>query len=117
MFITVKHPLASSFESVTVSTVAIGLTGTKYNPGDSTGGSYQTQNNLAISRKNADIAMVTVEGDQIRWTCDGTTPTSTVGHRANVDDVLTLEGYDAIRLFKAIRLTTDATLKVSYFGA
>jgi hypothetical protein len=100
--------MASSYENVTVSSSAIGLTATKYGPIQDT--------TLPISR-TAKKALITVEGDQIRWTCDGTTPVgATTGHRANVDDVITLEGFDAIRLFRAIRITADATLRVTYFG-
>jgi hypothetical protein len=103
----VWQPLPSTHESVTVSSTAIGLSATKYGPIENTSHSKSTY---------AHRALITIEGDQIRWTCDGTVPTSTVGHRGNVDDVIELVGFDAIRLFKAIRLTTDATLKASYFG-
>lgn len=103
----IQQPLASSFESITVSNVAIGLTASKYNV---------TSSGVNARTKVANEALLTVEGDQIRWTCDGTAPTGAAGHRANVDDVIRLVGYDAIRLFKAIRITTDATLRVTYFG-
>lgn len=58
--------------------------------------------------------VMTVETDQIRYTYDGTTPTSTVGHIANVGDVITLNGYGNARRFLAIRTNTSATLKVTY---
>ena len=63
----------------------------------------------------ASRAFVTVETDQIRWTCDGsTTPTSTVGHLANEGDVIEIEGIQNIGNFKCIRVTTDASINVSY---
>lgn len=100
-------PMPSSYESVAVSTTAVGLSATKYGP--------IAHATLPVSSA-ANLALITVEGDQIRWTIDGTTPTTTVGHRANVDGVINLEGFDAIRLFRAIRVTTDASIKVTYFG-
>jgi hypothetical protein len=110
---TVRQPMAGSHESITVSTTALGLTSSKYAPGDSTA---ETLPRHATRRRNAEVALITVETDAIRWTCDGTTPTAAIGHKASVDDTIRLEGFDAIRLFKAIRVTTDSTLKVTYFG-
>jgi hypothetical protein len=113
--INVQQPMPSSHEAVVVGSTAVSLTATKYNaPASST----------HAGGKQAAKALITVESASIRWTCDGTTPvyhataTSATGHSANVDDVITLEGYDAIRLFKAIRndAATDALVRVSYFG-
>lgn len=62
----------------------------------------------------AKYALLTVETDQIRWFADGTTPTSTFGHLANVTDVIELHGESALRNFRAIRVAGSATLQVSY---
>lgn len=106
--ISASNPMPSSYENVTVSNSAIGLSASKYGP---------IEHATLPIRTMARRALITVEGDQIRWTTDGTTPVgATTGHRANVDDVITLDGFDAIRLFRAIRITADATLRVSYFG-
>jgi len=59
-------------------------------------------------------AFVTVETDQIRWTVDGTTPTSTKGHLAEVGDYIEIEGIANIKAFRAIKVTNNATLRVSY---
>jgi hypothetical protein len=104
--ITIRNPIKAKYESVAVSSTSIGLT-----PGN-----YSYESATTLSKTNAERAMITVETDQIRWTCDGTTPTATVGHRCNVDDVINLEGSDAIRLFRCIRITGDCAIKVSYFG-
>lgn len=105
--IRIWQPLPSSYESVTVSNSAIGLSASKYGPVRSA-----SDDTSKLARK----ALITVETDQIRWTADGTTPTAAIGHRQNVDDVIELEGIDAIRLFRAIRVTTDASIKVTYYG-
>lgn len=103
----IQQPLAGSHESVTVTNASIGLTATKY---------FVQSAGTNARGKVANEALISVEGDQVRYTVDGTVPTIAIGHRANVDDVIRLVGYDAIRLFRAIRITTDATLKVTYFG-
>jgi hypothetical protein len=103
----IRHPLPAKHESITISSTALGLTAANY--------SYEST--ATLSKKKADRALITTETDQIRWTCDGTTPDADTGHLSNAGSVLELEGYDAIRLFRAIRVTGDATLKVSYFGA
>ena len=90
-------------ESITVSTTAIGFTAATITP-----------STAAAPVPPAAFALATVETDQIRWTADGTTPTSTVGHLANAGDVIELHGYENVRNFRAIRVTTDATLKASF---
>jgi hypothetical protein len=55
----------------------------------------------------------TVETDEIRFRCDGSDPTSSVGHLMSVGDVFTVDGSDA-ETFKAIKVTNNAKLAVSY---
>lgn len=91
----VDHETAWGFETVTVGTTAIGVTASS---GDNV----------------AHRAVMTVETAQIRFRYDGTDPTSTVGHLANVGDRLTLEGRANIRRFRAIRTGgTSASLMVT----
>ncbi len=60
-------------------------------------------------------AMITVEGATFRFRIDGGAPTSTVGHQAQVGDVIQLTSNEDIANFKAIRDTaTDATIHVTY---
>lgn len=87
-------PAAIAHESITVAGTAVGLT-------DATFG-------------NANRAFLTVETAPIRFTIDGTTPTSTVGHLANPGDVIELEGQDELVQFLAIRVGASATLKATY---
>lgn len=86
------------YETVTVSTTAIGLT---------------PQINKNISR-----AFITVETAVVRFhTSAEDVPTSSVGHEAFVGDIIKLESAHEVANFRAIRKDgTDATLRVSYGG-
>ena len=85
----------ATFESITVSTTALGLT--------------------AALKEDADLALVTVESQAVRYRLDGLAPTATVGHNLDVGAVLELEGHWEIDQFQAIRRDgVDATLRVSY---
>ena len=90
---------AFAYEDITVSSTALGFTTATIAP---------------TTYGPAHRAFVTVETDQIRWTCDGTTPTSVKGHLAEVGDYIEIEGIANIKAFRAIRVTADSTLRVSY---
>lgn len=49
-----------------------------------------------------------LETAQIRYTLDGTAPTTTVGTLLNIGDVLEITGTDALRAFRAIRTGADS---------
>ncbi len=102
---------AFAYEAITVSNTAIGVTAATAFPRLVTGtGGY------AVSQDNgAEEAVFSVETDNVRYTLDGTVPTASVGHLLLPNDILTLVGRDAIRKVKFIRVTTDASLKVTYF--
>ena len=53
--------------------------------------------------------------DDVYYTLDGSTPSSTNGIQLQMDQFLPLAGYQKIKNFKAVRVTTDATLNVQYF--
>jgi hypothetical protein len=59
-------------------------------------------------------AIITIETDDIRFRTDGTAPTSSEGHKARPDDIIVLDSRTDIEKFQAIRVTSDATIKVSY---
>ena len=66
----------------------------------------------------ANAALITVESNSIRWWDDGSTPTSTTGHLATSGtQVMYFDtgDRDLIVNFKAIRVTSDATLQISYY--
>ncbi len=93
---------AYAHESITVSSTAIGFTAAKLA--------------LAISLYGRDVqkVLVTVESYPVRFTVDGTTPTSSVGHLLNVGDIYTCDGEDVFK-FRAIRTTSDATIMCTYY--
>lgn len=92
---------AFNFEQVTVAATAIGFTVAEYQSGD----------------KKAQIAFLTVETADIRYTYDGTTPTSTIGHLLTDGSSLTLKGAHDIENFRAIRTgAVSAVLSCTFEG-
>lgn len=88
------------FETVTVAGTAIGFDATPATHGIIPEG-----------------AVVTVEGAAIRFNADGSTPTATVGHVAEVGDVIYLTDRKQCTLFRAIRRDgVSATISVSTFA-
>ena len=87
-------PLTSiiGYESVTVSSTAIGISATGLKP---------------------NAASVQVEGAAVRFRADGTDPTAAVGVTAEPGDSIVLTDRDQVLKFKAIRRDgVDATLRV-----
>lgn len=72
-----------------------------------------TSVDLAQKNNGADYALITVETDQIRWNAADRIAVAT-NHLASVADVIELEGSQNIKGFRAIRVTADATLRISY---
>jgi hypothetical protein len=94
---------AGDYESIAVSTVVKTFTSSKI------------LRDSSIGRIKASKAVFRVEGDAIRFTIDGTTPAAATGMLAAVDDIVTIEGEEDVASFKAIRVTTNATIKPIYF--
>lgn len=92
---------AYAYEAITVSSTAIGFTAAKLSSAESLYG------------RGIKEVLVTVETNPIRFTVDGTTPTSTVGHLLNAGDIYTCNGEDATK-FLAIRTGSDASIKCTY---
>lgn len=62
-------------------------------------------------------ATARLETAQIRYTLDGTAPTTTVGTLLNPDEVLEFESQSELTGFLAIRTGgTSGTLNIEYFG-
>lgn len=100
--IQMRPTVGFDFETITIDNTAggVGLTAAKYRP---------------TNGVQAEAAFITVEGGPIRYTYDGTAPTTTVGHKAVSGTILVLKGQHQMENFKAIRTgTTDGTLQVSY---
>jgi hypothetical protein len=93
--------MSEAYESITVSSTAIGLTSGTINP--------------IITGVRTVTALCAVETAQIRYRIDGTDPTSSEGIVLNDGDTLTIEGSEDLLKFRAIRTGgSDATLKCSY---
>jgi CO dehydrogenase/acetyl-CoA synthase alpha subunit len=60
-------------------------------------------------------AFMTLETAQIRFTIDGTAPTTTVGHILDIGDILKLDSAEDIAAFRAIRTGgTSGSLRCTY---
>ena len=96
-----------TYESISsVSSASIGFTSTILNPVDD---HDQTRRPIR--------AFCTVEGTSIRYRYDGTDPTETTGHLANVGDIIVMMGPNALANFEFISTTagsTGASIKVTY---
>lgn len=94
-----KPKVGFDFETLTVGNTAITLTASKYRP----------------VGEQADSAFITLEGGDIRYRYDGTSPTSSVGHLLSSGGYLILVGQNQMEKFKAIRVGgTDGTFSVTY---
>lgn len=60
-------------------------------------------------------AYCTVEGGNIRFFLDGTSPTASTGHLKYQDSSFSIEGMSNMQQFKAIRTGTDTTTIVVTF--
>lgn len=82
---------------------------------DNTVGGVRLTVTNVVATPPAQSATLTVETAQIRWTKDGTAPTSTTGHLSNVGAVIYLDHPSDLWNFRAIRATsTSAVIQVSY---
>jgi hypothetical protein len=76
---------------------------------------YKIELATAAPRKIASAAMVQVVGaDQIYYTLDGSTPSSTVGFVADPGDTIFLPTYQQLKEFKAIRVAADSSVEALF---
>ena len=88
-----------AYESLTISSTAVGLTASVYGE------------DVRVMQ-----AFITLESAQIRFRIDGNNPTTTEGHLLEAGQNLTLENYNAIKNFRAIRTgSSDGNIRVTYF--
>lgn len=93
------HADTATFETITVSSTAVGISDSTLNP---------------TYRPRRVRCLITSETAQIRWRTDGTAPTSTVGHPLDAPGKLRISGYSDLVRFQAIRTGgSDATLSVT----
>ena len=88
-------------EAITVADTAIGFTAATFQPATAPGA--------------ASGAFITVETAQIRFRFDGTDPSATVGHIAEIGDVIKLNSAQDCVYFRAIRTgATSAVIHCTY---
>jgi hypothetical protein len=96
----VSASMATTFEQISVTSGAVvTFTATKIGP----------PNQYAVA------AACSLTTGSIRWTSDGTTPTSTVGHLMAANEQITLLGAGDVNNFKAIAVSTTGVLSCSYY--
>ena len=101
--------LAFARERLTVTNAVKTLTAATYNPSD-------VKNRATGAR----IVLLSGSGD-LSFTENGSTPTadittvSGVGTPASAGDIIYLESYAAVAAFKAIRISADAIIEVTYY--
>ena len=90
-----------AFETITVSTTALGFTATSYAP---------------AGVKAADYAVLSIATAALRYRADGLAPSATVGHVLPIDGAATVCGTSTIRKILLIRKdATDAVVSVTYY--
>lgn len=78
----------AAFEQITVAAASIGFTGSKITP---------------AGQPMATYAVCRLETAEIRYTTDGTVPTTTVGTLLEIGDQIVVTGHDVLTQFRAIR--------------
>ena len=95
-----------AFETITVSTAAIGF----------------TVATMTAGGRSPVLVQVTLTGDDIRYRVDGTSPTGTVGHLIDLPTGVAAVSFfvcggASIGRFLAIRVTNDASATATFFAA
>lgn len=97
------------FEQIPVAGTAIGFTIAKICP-DSQSASICT-----AGGRQATVAFCDLETANVRYTMDGTTPTSTVGHLwTNGNAPIVIYGSTQLQKFRAIRVSSSAQINCTY---
>ena len=68
---------------------------------------------LAAHPPRAEFALITVEGEAMRWAADGAVADS-AATLANVNDVIELHGINSIRNFRCVYAAPTSHLRVQY---
>ena len=107
-------------EQVTVSTASVGGTAATYN-GSSAGAASQIEMPAVgapgtTGRFRASAAVIEVISNDIYYTIDGSTPSSTNGNRLNAGSILQLAGYQKVSQLRMLRNgSSDAVVDISYY--
>jgi len=95
-----RPTIGYAFEQLTVTNSVQVLTPAKYKDSNTSGG--------------ASSAFLTNDGNPIRWTYDGTTPSATVGHLLPDGGILVLNGQNQMASFKCYRESADSEISITY---
>lgn len=107
---------AVDFESITVSTVSIGITAAKLRVATELNARSAGQDASYVDIKRLDEAMFTVETNPVRFRMDGTDPTAAIGHLLNVGDSLVISGNQNLTKLRFIRQgAADGTVMATYY--
>lgn len=110
----VNGPLpAASFETLTVSSVALGITAAKLVV---TTARNPTEGVSFMEVQRLDEAMFTVETNPCRFRLDGTDPTAAIGHLLQPGDSVIIAGFSNLSRLRFIRSgAADATVQATYY--
>ena len=95
-----RPTIGFAYEELTVTNAVQVLTPSKYKDSVTSGG--------------ASNAFITNDGDALRYTYDGTTPSATTGHKLSDGGILVLSGQNQMASFRCFRVSTDTTIRVTY---
>lgn len=95
-----RPTIGYNFEQLTVTNSVQVLTPSKYKDTSTIGG--------------ASAAFITNDGNTIRYTYDGTTPSATVGHKLADGGILVLNGQNQMSAFKCFRVSSDSEISVTF---
>lgn len=95
-----RPTIGYAFEQLTVTNSVQVLTPAKYKDSTTSGG--------------ASSAFLTNDGSAIRYTYDGTTPSTTVGHKLSDGGILILAGQNQMSQFKCFRVSSDSIISITY---
>lgn len=99
---------AFTHEVLSVGASVVSLTASTYNP--TTNAETGTLSNIP-----AQGALITVEGDAVRFYEDASSPSATDGHLVAVDGSVNVYGINNLRNFRVVAVNATATLRVTYY--
>ncbi len=105
-FNTRLNPRLGKRQRLTVDNTVRQFTSTNYVIAPSTDGK--------LGQRICEGAVLQVVTDQIYYTLDGSTPSSTVGFTADPGDYIYLGSYQQVKEFRALRVTTDAAVEAQF---
>lgn len=108
-FNTRMNPRLAKRERLTVSSAAVGFA---FTANMMTNFVIPPSTDGKLGSRKSEGAVLQISGaDSIYYTLDGSTPSSTVGFKADPGDYIYLNSFQQVRNFLAIRVTTDTSIE------